>query len=91
MAESISLRNERLDNITHERFTYFKKEEFEVDWEKVSEGKFGCVKKVKLKLWREKCAIKAFITSTDYRYGCTVTEVRLNDFHSISFNSDLPV
>ncbi|KAK2831302.1 hypothetical protein Q7C36_016388 [Tachysurus vachellii] len=49
-----------------ERFMYFKKEDFEADWVKVSEGKFGHVNKVKLKLWREKCAVKAF-TSSDYR------------------------
>ncbi|TSQ58041.1 Ankyrin repeat and protein kinase domain-containing protein 1 [Bagarius yarrelli] len=50
-----------------ERFTYFKKDDFEVDWETVSEGKFGFVYKVKFKLWREKCAVKAFTRFSDYR------------------------
>ncbi|KAI5098796.1 ankyrin repeat and protein kinase domain-containing protein 1, partial [Silurus meridionalis] len=67
MAESTSKKNGHLECSTQERFTYFKKEEFEVDWEKVSEGKFSRVYKVKLKLWREKCAIKTFITASDYR------------------------
>lgn len=74
MAEPSSRKG--LDYITQEIFTYFRKEEFEMDWEMVSEGKFGRVYKVKLKLWREKCAIKTF-TSTDYRYGCAVTEITL--------------
>lgn len=68
MAALTSQKSERLDYIAQEIFTYFRKEEFEADWEKVSEGKFGRVYKAKLKLWREKCAIKTFITSTDYRY-----------------------
>ncbi|KAF7699914.1 ankyrin repeat and protein kinase domain-containing protein 1 [Silurus meridionalis] len=67
MAESTLKKNGHLECSTQERFTYFKKEEFEVDWEKVSEGKFSRVYKVKLKLWREKCAIKTFITASDYR------------------------
>lgn len=94
MAESTSWKSDRLDYITQERIPYFKKEEFEVDWEKVFEGNFGRVYKVKLKLWREKCAIKTFLTSTDYRYGCSVTDITLktaNDFHSVEFSSVLSV
>ncbi|XP_067307871.1 ankyrin repeat and protein kinase domain-containing protein 1 isoform X2 [Pseudorasbora parva] len=49
-----------------ERFTYFKKDEFENDWETVGERKFGRVYKVKLKVWRETCALKT-TTSDDYR------------------------
>lgn len=89
MAEPTSRKSEHLDSFTQERFTYFKKEEFEVDWEKISESKFGRVYKVKLKLWREKCAVKTFINSSDYRYGYTDTEITLktaNDFHSISLD-----
>lgn len=73
MAEKTSRKSEHLDSSIRERFEYFKKEDFEVDWEKVSDGKFSIVYKVKLKLWREKCAIKAFISSSDYRYGCTLS------------------
>ncbi|XP_060799828.1 ankyrin repeat and protein kinase domain-containing protein 1 isoform X2 [Neoarius graeffei] len=76
MAESTSWKSDRLDYITQERIPYFKKEEFEVDWEKVFEGNFGRVYKVKLKLWREKCAIKTFLTSTDYRNMLQVSKIR---------------
>lgn len=77
MAEIALKKTERHDSINQERFTCFKKEEFEVDWEKVSESKFSCVYQVKLKLWREKCAIKTFTTTSDYRYSCTVTKITL--------------
>nr|XP_057935974.1 ankyrin repeat and protein kinase domain-containing protein 1 isoform X2 [Doryrhamphus excisus] len=43
---------------------HFKKEDFETDWIKVSEGKFGQVYQVKVKLWREKCALKVVDTHT---------------------------
>lgn len=85
MAEPTSRKSERLYYIIQERIPYLKKEEFEVDWEKVSEGKFSRVYKVKHKLWREECAIKTFITSTDYRYGYSVTEITLKMI-SIQFN-----
>lgn len=49
-----------------ERFTHFRKDEFENDWEKLAEHKFGRVYKVKLKRWRETCALKT--TTRDYRY-----------------------
>ncbi|XP_056119330.1 ankyrin repeat and protein kinase domain-containing protein 1 isoform X1 [Rhinichthys klamathensis goyatoka] len=49
-----------------ERITHFKKDEFENDWEKVAERKFGRVYKVKLKVWRETCALKT-TTNDDYR------------------------
>ncbi|XP_038154474.1 ankyrin repeat and protein kinase domain-containing protein 1 isoform X2 [Cyprinodon tularosa] len=42
------------------QFRDFKKDDFEADWIKVAEGKFGQVYKVKVKLWREKCALKTF-------------------------------
>ncbi|KAK7882556.1 hypothetical protein WMY93_028730 [Mugilogobius chulae] len=38
----------------------FKKDDFEADWIKVSECRFGQVYQVKLKMWREKCAMKTF-------------------------------
>ncbi|XP_053502905.1 ankyrin repeat and protein kinase domain-containing protein 1 [Ictalurus furcatus] len=75
MAEPTSRKSERLDSFTEERFTYFKKEEFEVDWEKISESKFGRMYKVKLKLWREKCAVKTFINSSDYRNMLQVSKI----------------
>ncbi|TRY66444.1 hypothetical protein DNTS_025737 [Danionella cerebrum] len=48
-----------------ERFTYFNKDEFDSDWEKLVERKFGRVYKVKIKVWRETCALK--VTEDDYR------------------------
>ncbi|KAJ0063931.1 hypothetical protein NL108_014449 [Boleophthalmus pectinirostris] len=36
----------------------FKKDDFETDWIKVSECRFGQVYQAKLKMWREKCAVK---------------------------------
>ncbi|XP_028822998.1 ankyrin repeat and protein kinase domain-containing protein 1 isoform X3 [Denticeps clupeoides] len=50
-----------------ENFRCFQKEEFEVDWIKVSEHSFGQIYKVKLKLWREVCALKCFSLSSHYR------------------------
>nr|XP_020455789.1 ankyrin repeat and protein kinase domain-containing protein 1 [Monopterus albus] len=41
----------------------FKKDDFEADWIKVTEGRCGQVYQVKLKLWREKCALKSFDTT----------------------------
>lgn len=41
----------------------FKKNDFGADWIKVSERRFSKVYRVKLKLWREECALKSFDTS----------------------------
>ncbi|XP_061682607.1 ankyrin repeat and protein kinase domain-containing protein 1-like isoform X2 [Syngnathoides biaculeatus] len=41
----------------------FKKNDFETDWTKVAEGKFGQVYQVKIKLWRETCALKVLDTN----------------------------
>ncbi|CAB1347522.1 unnamed protein product [Coregonus sp. 'balchen'] len=46
-----------------EKFRIFKKDDFEADWIKVTERSFGQVYRVKLKLWREKCALKSFDTT----------------------------
>ncbi|KAK3531188.1 hypothetical protein QTP70_015148 [Hemibagrus guttatus] len=75
MAEPKSRKNQRQESGIGERFMCFKKEDFEVDWEKVSKGKFGHVYKVKLRLWRERCAIKAFSTSSDYRNMLQVAKI----------------
>ncbi|XP_054651302.1 ankyrin repeat and protein kinase domain-containing protein 1 isoform X2 [Dunckerocampus dactyliophorus] len=48
---------------SHGLLKHFKKEDFETDWIKVAEGKFGQVYQVKVKLWREKCALKVLDTS----------------------------
>lgn len=58
--------NDRFSNL--DTFTYFKKEDFEPDWEKVSDSSFSIVYKVKLKLWRERCAVKTFYDSREFRY-----------------------
>ncbi|XP_035240335.1 ankyrin repeat and protein kinase domain-containing protein 1 isoform X2 [Anguilla anguilla] len=46
-----------------EKFRLFQKDDFEADWLKVGERTFGRVYKVKLKLWREVCAMKRFCSS----------------------------
>lgn len=38
----------------------FQKDDFEANWIKVAECRFGQVYQVKLKLWREKCALKSY-------------------------------
>lgn len=45
------------------QFRNFKKDDFEADWTKVSECRFGQVYQVKLKVWRLKCALKSFDTT----------------------------
>uniref|UniRef100_A0AAZ3P1X3 Protein kinase domain-containing protein n=1 Tax=Oncorhynchus tshawytscha TaxID=74940 RepID=A0AAZ3P1X3_ONCTS len=45
-----------------EKFRIFKKDDCEADWIKVTERSFGQVYRVKLKLWRENCALKSFET-----------------------------
>lgn len=42
------------------QFKNFTKDEFEADWRKVAECRFGQVYQVKLKVWREKCVLKCF-------------------------------
>ncbi|GLD48434.1 ankyrin repeat and protein kinase domain-containing protein 1 [Lates japonicus] len=44
-------------------FRNFRKDDFEANWIKVAECRFGQVYQVKLKLWREKCALKSFDTT----------------------------
>uniref|UniRef100_A0A3Q3X1W5 Protein kinase domain-containing protein n=1 Tax=Mola mola TaxID=94237 RepID=A0A3Q3X1W5_MOLML len=41
----------------------FKKDDFEADWTKVAECRFGQTYQVKLKVWRVKCALKSFHTN----------------------------
>uniref|UniRef100_A0A669DWK0 Ankyrin repeat and kinase domain containing 1 n=1 Tax=Oreochromis niloticus TaxID=8128 RepID=A0A669DWK0_ORENI len=41
----------------------FQKDDFEADWIKVAKCKSGEVYQVKVKLWREKCALKTFDTT----------------------------
>lgn len=62
-----------------ERFTHFRKDEFENNWEKLAERKFGRVYKVKLKLWRETCALKT--TTRDYR-----NMISMSRFGRLKFN-----
>lgn len=44
------------------QFTDFKKGDFEANWNKLAESKFGHVYQVKLKLLREQYAMKTFDT-----------------------------
>ncbi|XP_072548231.1 ankyrin repeat and protein kinase domain-containing protein 1 [Salminus brasiliensis] len=67
MTETSSSQSDRSGNSSLEKYTHFKKEEFEVDWEKISDRSLCQVYKVKLKLWRENCAIKTFSSTDDYR------------------------
>ncbi|KAA0701963.1 Ankyrin repeat and protein kinase domain-containing protein 1 [Triplophysa tibetana] len=64
-----------------ERFTHFRKDEFENDWEKLAEHKFGRVYKVKLKLWRETCALKT--TTRDYRNMINISRIGKLKFNYI--------
>lgn len=61
-------------DFTNGQFRNFAKEEFEADWTKVAESRFGQVFQVKLKAWRENCALKCLdprLCSQDsYRWGC---------------------
>ncbi|XP_051254784.1 ankyrin repeat and protein kinase domain-containing protein 1 isoform X1 [Dicentrarchus labrax] len=45
------------------QFSNFKKDDFEADWIKVAECRYGQVYQVKLKVWRVKCALKSFDTT----------------------------
>ncbi|KAK2847215.1 hypothetical protein Q5P01_010214 [Channa striata] len=45
------------------QFRNFNKDDFEADWIKVAECRFGQVYQVKFKLWRERCALKCFDTT----------------------------
>ncbi|XP_058490822.1 ankyrin repeat and protein kinase domain-containing protein 1 isoform X1 [Solea solea] len=45
------------------QFRDFRKGDFEANWIKVAESRFSQVYEVKLKLWREKCALKSFDTT----------------------------
>ncbi|KAG9348570.1 hypothetical protein JZ751_002306 [Albula glossodonta] len=51
------------DSCGPEKFRLFQNDDFEADWVKVGERAFGRVYKVKLKLWRETCAVKRFSAS----------------------------
>ena len=42
----------------------FKRSDFDANWIKVAECRSGQVYQVKLKLWREKCALKCFDVAT---------------------------
>ncbi|XP_061576306.1 ankyrin repeat and protein kinase domain-containing protein 1 [Cololabis saira] len=59
------------------QFGDFKKDDFEADWIKLSETRSGQVYQVKLKLWREKYALKSFdaILCTDNFYRKIIDEV----------------
>ncbi|XP_063063345.1 ankyrin repeat and protein kinase domain-containing protein 1 [Engraulis encrasicolus] len=50
-----------------EKFRYFCRDDFEGDWAKVSERSSGRVYRVKLKLWRERCALKCLSSTSCYR------------------------
>nr|XP_046245706.1 ankyrin repeat and protein kinase domain-containing protein 1 [Scatophagus argus] len=44
-------------------FRNFQKDDFEADWTKLAECRFGQVYQVKLKVWRVTCALKSFDTA----------------------------
>ncbi|XP_012687023.2 ankyrin repeat and protein kinase domain-containing protein 1 [Clupea harengus] len=50
-----------------EKFRLFRRDDFDSDWVKVAERSFGRVYRVKLKLLRERCALKCLSTSSHYR------------------------
>uniref|UniRef100_A0A8C5DZT8 Ankyrin repeat and kinase domain containing 1 n=1 Tax=Gouania willdenowi TaxID=441366 RepID=A0A8C5DZT8_GOUWI len=61
-SERISVHMDNLSGSSGQ-FKNFRKDDFEADWIKVSECRFSQVYQVKLKLWREKCALKSFDTT----------------------------
>nr|XP_019943566.1 PREDICTED: ankyrin repeat and protein kinase domain-containing protein 1 [Paralichthys olivaceus] len=62
MSERTSVLMDCFDGSSGE-FRDFKKGDFEANWIKVAESRFGQVYQVKLKLWREKCALKSIDTT----------------------------
>ncbi|XP_051966386.1 ankyrin repeat and protein kinase domain-containing protein 1-like [Xyrauchen texanus] len=66
-----------------ERLNYFKKDDFENDWDKVAEHKFGRVYKVKLKLWRQTCALKTM--TSDYRNMINMSKIGNMKFNYLIF------
>ncbi|KAM3616486.1 uncharacterized protein V6R79_018906 [Siganus canaliculatus] len=56
------------------QFRNFKKDDFETDWIKLAEGSFAQVYQVKLKVWREKCALKSFDTTSSAKFYRRIVE-----------------
>ncbi|XP_070982197.1 receptor-interacting serine/threonine-protein kinase 4-like [Oncorhynchus clarkii lewisi] len=56
------LRDKSLKAGASRKFRIFKKDDCEADWIKVTERSIGQVYRVKLRLWRENCALKSFET-----------------------------
>ncbi|XP_045885733.1 ankyrin repeat and protein kinase domain-containing protein 1 [Micropterus dolomieu] len=52
-----------MDCLDGSQLKNFTKDDFEADWIKVAECRFGQVYQVKLKLWRVNCALKSFDTT----------------------------
>lgn len=74
-----------MDYIDRSQLRNFKKDDFEADWTKVAECRFGQTYQVKLKVWRVKCALKSFHTNlcpnNFYRWDW---EMNRND-HALNF------
>ncbi|XP_041654039.1 ankyrin repeat and protein kinase domain-containing protein 1 [Cheilinus undulatus] len=72
-------------------FRNFKKDDFEADWIKVAESRFGQVYQVKLKMWRLQCALKSFDTTlcADNFYRRTIEEA--SNVARVKFKYILPI
>uniref|UniRef100_A0A3Q3G206 Ankyrin repeat and kinase domain containing 1 n=1 Tax=Labrus bergylta TaxID=56723 RepID=A0A3Q3G206_9LABR len=58
------------------KFRNFEKDDFEADWIKVAENRFGQVYMVKLKLWRLHCALKSFDTTRITEEASNIAKVK---------------
>ncbi|KAL0973024.1 hypothetical protein UPYG_G00197880 [Umbra pygmaea] len=68
-----------------DKFRIFKKEDFEEDWIKLKDRSFGQVYRVKLKLWREKCALKTFSTSLTGNSSCSKMIEEVSKMEKLKF------
>ncbi|XP_049582903.1 ankyrin repeat and protein kinase domain-containing protein 1 [Syngnathus scovelli] len=66
-------------------FRSFEKNDFETDWTKVAEGKFGQVYQVKIKLWREVCALKVFDTIVGTNNHCRKLKEDASNIAKVKF------
>uniref|UniRef100_A0A8C9YGY2 Ankyrin repeat and kinase domain containing 1 n=1 Tax=Sander lucioperca TaxID=283035 RepID=A0A8C9YGY2_SANLU len=66
-----------------DEFRNFKKDDFEADWIKVAECRFGQVYQVRLKGQREKCALKSFHTTRTIDEASNIAKVKFKYIASI--------
>lgn len=76
----------------HGQFRNFRKDDFEAEWTKVAECRFGQVYRVKLKVWQEKCALKSFhpalCSNNSYRWD---KDISSSDYVVILFQMETTI